>query len=270
MRPIALICVVFAGVATPVGAEEPASPWSQSARSAARLIAAGPLEGGVYRAGFDIRLKGDAITYWRQPGEAGVPPAASFEGSDNLADAKLLFPAPKRIAEAGGVEAFGYARGVIFPLIVTPRDPAKPVRLAWSFNYAACEKICVPASASGTLDLLPTAPLSAFAGDLGKAEAQVPRQVDAAIATIAALGGDPPRWRLAFKPESKVADIFAEGAEGWYFDTRADAAPGSFLVTLTDRPKGAALTDIAARFTAVSTFASLEWSVKLDRDAAKP
>ena len=54
--------------------------WAQGAKSQARLIAAG---GGL--AGFEIALAPGAITYWRDPGDSGLPPTLDFSGSENVA-----------------------------------------------------------------------------------------------------------------------------------------------------------------------------------------
>ena len=62
-----------------------------------------------------IELAPGAITYWRNPGDAGLPPTLSFEGSSNLAQARTSFPAPRRLPEGSG-EAFGYDGGLIFPI----------------------------------------------------------------------------------------------------------------------------------------------------------
>ena len=105
------------------------------AKSQARLIAAG---GSL--AGFEIRLAPGAITYWRDPGDAGVPPVFDFAGSDNVAKVEPVFPAPRRIRESDGSEAFGYDSDVVFPLRIEPSDPAKPVTLKLHANFAVCEK----------------------------------------------------------------------------------------------------------------------------------
>ncbi len=115
--------------------------WAKAAKSDARLVAAG---GAL--AGFEIRLAPGAITYWRDPGEAGVPPTFDFSGSDNVAKVEPVFPAPKRIQEADGSEAFGYDAGVVIPLIVEPRDPAKPVTLALDAQLRRLRK-ALPAGA---------------------------------------------------------------------------------------------------------------------------
>src|SRR5271155_5110599 len=106
--------------------------WAQGAKSQARLIAAGR---GL--AGFEIALAPGAINYWRDPGDSGLPPTLDFSASENVASVEIKFPAPKRIKEADGGEAFGYDGAVIFPLSVKPRDPAKPVTLALNADFAA-------------------------------------------------------------------------------------------------------------------------------------
>src|SRR5262245_46046481 len=64
-----------------------ASPWDQDLRSAARLVAAsatGESGNRVLRAGVEIKLQPGWKTYWRYPGDAGVPPVFDFAASDNV------------------------------------------------------------------------------------------------------------------------------------------------------------------------------------------
>src|SRR5271156_6209710 len=145
--------------------------WALSAKSQARLIAGG---GGL--AGFEIALSPGAITYWRDPGDAGLPPTLDFSGSDNVASVEPEFPAPKRIKEADGGEAFGYDGSVVFPLRVKLRDPTKPASLKLTADFAVCEKVCLPAKAHLELTL-PSAPGSPHAGLIDAALAAVPRAV---------------------------------------------------------------------------------------------
>src|ERR1700722_8567940 len=141
--------------------------WAPAAKSQARLIA-----GGGDLAGFEIALAPGAITYWRDPGDAGLPPTLDFSASDNVASVEPEFPAPKRITEADGGAAFGYDGDVVFPLRVKPRDPAKPATLKLNADFAVCEKVCLPAKAHLELKLTP-ATGSPHAGAL-----------DAALATV--------------------------------------------------------------------------------------
>ena len=80
------------------------------------------------------------------PGDAGVPPTFDWAGSANAATIKVLYPAPMRMPEAGG-EAIGYKQAVLFPIEVTPQDPAKPVVLKLALEFGICREICIPATA---------------------------------------------------------------------------------------------------------------------------
>ena len=69
------------------------------------------------RAGVQIRLKAGWHTYWRYPGNSGVPPQFDFSGSQNVKEVHVLWPAPERLSEAGGV-SIGYAHDLTMPLHV--------------------------------------------------------------------------------------------------------------------------------------------------------
>ena len=106
---------------------------------------------------------GAAVTYWRNPGDAGAAPQFDFAQSENVASAEPLYPAPERIDEEG-VQAFGYRHDVLFPIRITPREKDKPAILALSFDYAACEKLCLPVHADSRL-VMPRAGRDARAAD---------------------------------------------------------------------------------------------------------
>ena len=210
--------------------------WAASAKSQARLVAA-----GERLAGFEIRLAPGAITYWRDPGEAGLPPSFDFSASDNVASVEAVFPAPTRIKEADGGEAFGYERGVVFPLRVTPRDASKPVRLALHANFGVCEKICLPAQAR--LDLTLSGAASPYAGLVQTALAAAPRAVEPkAFGELAPA--DDASWRLCAPAQAgPPRDLFVEPPPGWWLTTAAE--PGGkgkdcFRIALRDKPNDAA------------------------------
>jgi DsbC/DsbD-like thiol-disulfide interchange protein len=148
------LCAVnlFAGASR--AAAEGASRWDGDSRNAARLIAGSSPAGGAasIRAGIEIRLKAGWHTYWRYPGDAGVPPRFDFAGSQNVKAVDVLWPAPQRITEEGLI-AIGYTGDVILPLAIEPQDRTKPVTLRLKLDYAVCEKLCVPAEARAELVL---------------------------------------------------------------------------------------------------------------------
>jgi DsbC/DsbD-like thiol-disulfide interchange protein len=205
------------------------SAWSISAKSRARLVAD---ERG---AGFEIALSPGAITYWRDPGEAGVAPAFDFRASENLAKAEVDFPAPERIPEPDGSTAFGYREGVILPIRVTPADPAKPVRLKAKVDYAVCEKLCLPAHASAevTLDGKGASP---YAADLARARALVPAKVEAAeLGAVVSVTG-PKSWRLCLG--EAPSDLFVEAPEGFWVEPKREADGKCYTLTLQQTPDG--------------------------------
>jgi DsbC/DsbD-like thiol-disulfide interchange protein len=234
-RGTTLVFLLSAPAAPAVAGDAFSTDWAPAAKSEARLVAAG---GAL--AGFEIRLQPGAITYWRDPGEAGVPPTFDASGSDNVASVEPTFPAPKRIKEEDGSEAFGYDAGVVIPLKVEPRDPAKPVTLALAVNYAVCEKLCLPAKANLKLTLPGAA--SPYAAAVQAALAAAPRPVPPE--TFGSLSGDAASgWRLcAAREAGPPRDLFVEAPEGWW--VAAAPAPGAgteecFAIMLRDKPKDA-------------------------------
>jgi len=212
--------------------------WAPGAKSQARLVAA-----SADLAAFEVALAPGAVTYWRDPGDSGQPPTLDFSASENVASVEPAFPAPKRIKESDGGEAFGYDSGVIFPLRVKPRDPAKPVTLNLNADFAVCEKVCLPAKARLTLTL-PTGAGSPYAGAIKTALATVPRPVQLKdFGALEAVGAD--GWRLcAAREEGSPRDLFVEPPEGWWLKVApASGASGQdcFKLTVGDKPKDAAL-----------------------------
>ena len=201
------------------------TPMPQVIQRETRLqLLSGPaLHDDTYDAGIKITMPPGSHTYWKMPGDAGVPPVFAFNGSQNLRSAKVLFPAPHRITEEG-LEAFGYSDQAIFPVVATPADPAKPAVLHTEVDYAVCNKICVPEHGTANLTLEPRG------GPRGDAEA-----VEAALAAVPVPASPPqraelsiaplpeapkPSWTLTWHGTGAVEDIFADAPEGYYFATR--------------------------------------------------
>lgn len=231
---VALALAGFVGPA--LAADAFSTDWATGSKSEARLVAA-----GGRLAGFEIRLAPGAITYWRDPGDDGVPPTFDFAGSDNVAKVEPVFPAPKRIKESDGSEAFGYDGGVVFPLLIEPSDPSKPVTLKLHANFAVCEKICLPAEARLTLTL-PGAG-SPYEAPVKTALAAAPRPVEPKM--LGDLTAEEGGWRLCAPAEAGPArDLFVEPPAGWWVSV--SPAPGEagrdcFRLTVHDKPKDAAL-----------------------------
>lgn len=168
--------------AFPVGsvARAETGAWVGSAHAKARLVAAVPATGMAESVplGLEIELAPGWKTYWRSPGEGGLPPRFDWRGSINLAGVAIAWPAPKRF-EIGGMESVGYSDRVILPLEARLARPGAPLGLKLALHYAVCREICMLVEANLALDLPAAAPhageRSAHAGAIAGYRARVPR-----------------------------------------------------------------------------------------------
>jgi DsbC/DsbD-like thiol-disulfide interchange protein len=205
-------CGVVTMLAGPAYAAD-ASPWTEDTHSAFRLIAGANKQGAAtLRAGVEIKLQPGWKTYWRYPGDSGVPPHFDFSRSENLAAAKVLYPAPHLYTDEAG-NSLGYKDGVTFPLRVTPKQPGKPVKLHVTLDYAICEKLCVPAQGSAELALAPGG--NALDATLSAAEARVPKPVSAEQAGLTVRrvnDAEKPLVMVGLKaPSGAPVQLFVEG-----------------------------------------------------------
>lgn len=151
MRQVLLTLFALIAVTAAVGAAEPGpGGWVRGMNVETRLLAGHrAVPDGTLQpiAGLEIKLADGWKTYWRHPGDAGgIPPSFDWSGSENLAGTRVLFPAPERLADSSG-ENIGYKKGVVLPIEITPKDPARPVVLRLAIEYGICREICVPAEA---------------------------------------------------------------------------------------------------------------------------
>ncbi|MDG2340993.1 MAG: protein-disulfide reductase DsbD family protein, partial [Paracoccaceae bacterium] len=84
-------------------------------------------------------------TYWRAPGDAGIPPYFDLLGSSNIVDFNVDWPAPV-VFDQSGLWSVGYKDMVIFPMHITPRKPNRDIRLKGAIEVGICKDICVPIS----------------------------------------------------------------------------------------------------------------------------
>jgi DsbC/DsbD-like thiol-disulfide interchange protein len=274
-----LAAVAAIGTAATDTAAADASPWDNDLRSAARLIAARVRHDhgtASFRAGIQIKLQPGWKTYWRYPGDSGVPPAFDFSASDNVKTVTVSYPAPMRFDDGAGGIAIGYKDEVVLPVRFVPNDSAKPVTLRLKLDYAVCEKLCVPAKADLTLAL--TGADGAQEPVIAAAEAKVPVQAalgDRSTPAIRAVrretGAGKPRVIVdVAAPAGADASLFAEGpTPDWALplpEPIAGAAPGlqRFAFKLDGLPTGAKPEGATLRLTAVAGGRAVEVAFRLD------
>lgn len=228
--PAILFVLIICAVALFAPAPQAGALEGPGSAAEAQLIDGGVIGDARY-AGLRIRLRGDALTYWRDPGEAGVAPMFDFAASKNLGEAEALFPQPMRYDE-GGAQAFGYKREVIFPLRLSAKDPNKPIALDVALDYSVCDKLCYPLHASLSLKLPPRAEASP---EVAAALAQVPRKLEAeeagAFATLSRTP-DNKRWLLSLAAPAR--DLLVESPAGFFVESRRDG--DNFVLDVTGHP----------------------------------
>lgn len=141
---------VLASSLTMEARAQDASPWQRDGHSAVRLLA-GSRSGTVLLGGIAFQLQPGWKTYWRTPGDSGVPPRFDFSKSDNIEAVTVLWPAPLKFDDGAGGHSMGYHDGIVLPLRIVPKNADKPVTLRADINYAVCEKICIPVQANAEL-----------------------------------------------------------------------------------------------------------------------
>lgn len=131
------------------------SRWASADYVQARLLSGAGGVGEEMRlpAALEIRLGEGWHSYWRMPGDGGLAPVFSWEGSENVETIDFAWPAPQRF-EMVGLYSFGYEDHVILPLKITLSQPGEATELKLQAQIMVCQEICVPQS----LDLALTIP----------------------------------------------------------------------------------------------------------------
>lgn len=93
-------------------------------------------------------------TYWRAPGDAGIPPSFDWSGSDNVRAVRVHWPRPS-VFHLNGMQTVGYHDQLVLPLEVVPDDPGRPVALRLRAELGVCKDICMPAALDLSADLTP-------------------------------------------------------------------------------------------------------------------
>jgi DsbC/DsbD-like thiol-disulfide interchange protein len=275
-----LTLVIFALIALPgmpMARAQDASAWDNDIHAAARLIAGSTVKSADttwVRAGIEIRLDPGWKTYWRDPGDSGVPPTLDFSGSENVKSVTVLWPAPEQFPDGAGGNSIGYLNHVILPLRVAPKDAAKQPSVHLKLGYAICGTLCVPAEANLELAL---SGKGAEEMALEKEELRVPRRValgegkDLAIRSVhREAGGAHERVVVEIAaPSQSSVTLFVEGpTPDWALPLpEASGATGDtrrFTFDLDGLPPGAQAEGAALTFTAVSGDDAIEVPVHLD------
>ena len=204
-------------------------------------LLSGNFDGTAFQAGLHIKLQPGWKTYWRNPGEAGIPPAIKVIG-DNLASFIVDAPLPLRIIDESG-EAIGYHDEVLFPIRIMPKDLNAPLSIKLSSFFGVCAKVCTPAKFEREASFGASSD-PAVEQLLATWRAKVPI-VGEFIASSNVRDG-----QLNLLLNTKVDDIFVEGPDQFYFrKPDFSLAPNAFI-KVDGLKNDAALRGVKLRLTA--------------------
>jgi DsbC/DsbD-like thiol-disulfide interchange protein len=266
-----LAAAFFAAISCDARAED-ASPWIAEGHASVRLLA-GSRSGAVLLGGIAFALQPGWKTYWRTPGDSGVPPRIDFSKSENVEAVTVLWPAPMRFADGAGGTSFGYQKQVVLPLRIIAKNADKPVTLRAGISYAVCEKICIPVEAHPELIFVSVA--STQDGALSAALDTVP---------VPANVGDPNPLTIrdvkregastvivdVAAPDSEEVSLFVEGpAPDWSLPSPKLLGPVSpgvkrYAFALDGLPPGAHPEGAALKLTLVGAEKAYEFNVNLN------
>jgi DsbC/DsbD-like thiol-disulfide interchange protein len=267
----ATVILSVACAASGVRAED-ASPWQRDAHSAMRLLA-GSRSGTVLLGGVAIQLQQGWHTYWRTPGDSGVPPRFDFSKSDNVEAVTVLWPAPHKFDDGAGGTSLGYLKQIVLPLRIVAKNADKPVTLRASINYAVCEKLCIPVDANAELAFASVA--STEDGTLSEALNAVPKPAsvgDPNPLTVLDVRRDGKTNVLVdvAAPDTSELSLFVEGpTPDWALPIPKlveHGPPGvkRFAFELDGLPPGASADGAALKLTLVGGEKAYEFNVNLN------
>ncbi|MDJ0627892.1 MAG: protein-disulfide reductase DsbD family protein [Rhodobacter sp.] len=109
---------------------------------------------GTHLSALRVQLAPGWKTYWRAPGEAGIPPRFDWTGSDNLASVAFHWPVPD-VFYQNGMRTVGYERELVLPMELTPKRAGGDISVQAEIEIGVCEDICIPISVRVSAELDP-------------------------------------------------------------------------------------------------------------------
>lgn len=253
------------------------SAWQQSDEVAVRLIAANEGTKGLseLNLGLEVFLATGWHTYWRTPGESGAPPQVTWNGSDNLASATLLYPAPQRISSLG-LETIGYKERVTFPLRAKLKKQGEAVTLNADLTLLICKTLCLPKQFHLTLALpAQSAELGLESPLIDRALEKIPEsQSDALLISEVTRGENALQITVQGREKLRHPDLFIEDEQGLTFSTPTsvlspDGLTARFTIPLSeDAPKATSLKTLPLTLTVVDDDIALEKHIESQATAS--
>jgi DsbC/DsbD-like thiol-disulfide interchange protein len=107
---------------------------------------------GTHMIGLHLQLAPGWKTYWRAPGEAGLPPVFDWVGSRDVTGIRVHWPRPV-VFHTNGMQSIGYHETLLLPIELEGGTKGEPMHLALTVDLGVCKDICVPARIELQADL---------------------------------------------------------------------------------------------------------------------
>ena len=156
---VGLLGALFSNVGATYSAQ---SDWVSADYMKARLIAADSDVKGTVDLAVQLQMEEGWHTYWRSPGEAGLPLRFDWTGSQNMSDFSVSWPVPRRFDEFG-MQTFGYKGNVVLPMSFARDDVNVGSQAVLKLDAMVCKDICIPQDFLLKLDIKP--------GEMGRSNA---------------------------------------------------------------------------------------------------
>lgn len=193
------------------------SDWFEMEAGRVRLVTAGtPDAEGKLRGVLDIELKPGWKTYWRDPGDSGVPPTIEASTASGKIAADFDFPPPQWHEEADFKWA-GYDHSVAFPVTFTVDGKSALETIEASVFLGVCETICVPVPAK--LSVNPGRDLESDATAVAAAFAALAASArpDFGVKVVSEPGSHAVVIEAKLPGDAQTAELFIAGDEGYAF-----------------------------------------------------
>jgi thiol:disulfide interchange protein DsbD len=235
LPPVLLLCLSLAATAH-------ANPVQRPHIEAELIPASTAVEpGGTLTVALRLKMQEHWHTYWKNPGDSGLPTRIEWNLPEGFEAGPILWPAPRRI-DIGPLANYGY-EGEVFLLtdIRTPPAIAGDVPVKAKAFWLVCEEICIPGNAEFALALPagPQKPDWKWARQIQATRDALPRKIGQLRAEATLAGSEwlltlpreaaPHARRISFFPDEEGRISYSSkqrlSAEDGRWQLRFDAAP---------------------------------------------
>ena len=109
-------------------------------------------QSGTHMTALRIVLKPGWKTYWRAPGDAGIPARFDWGRSKNVSSVRFYWPTPDVFTQ-NGLRTVGYKKELVLPIELTPKKPGTPIKMRADVELGVCQDICIPVSVRVSADI---------------------------------------------------------------------------------------------------------------------